>query len=255
MNALVVGTHKETLLEHLPDKFLIIDDGDLIEQISFPSRRKIVEFDVAKHFLNPLGRMNYVRAREFISILDAVFPEGESTLTKKGSNFVLLNALLSGPRSLDRLIGQNSKDSAQTDAYQKIQTLLLSPVLEHVLCRATNFSLSGIVVARLNRAELGDFDCFVLANFLISQYKGQVVVPDFDFYAAPHHVSLIRQNRLLAGVSVLERLPPILRTELLLMPVKYGHHCTADDAETLARYTGLAPGTNAYVDFIQKCIE
>lgn len=252
MNVLVVGTNKtNTILEHLPNSFLLIDDGEIIDAISFPKRRKVTRFDVTKHSFNPLKKIDHIRAREFVQILDAIFPEGENTLTKRNSNFVLLNALTSAKR-LDKLL-YPSRDPAQTDAYQKIQTLLMSPVLTRVLCRPTNFPMKGIVLARLNRAELGDFDCFVLANFLISQYKGQIVIPDFGFYSCPFHVSLIRQNRLIAGVNFLDETE--LRNPLLLIDEKIGQHCTDEDAKTLAGYSGLLPNTNAYTDFIQRRIE
>jgi hypothetical protein len=54
-----------------------------------------------------------------------------------------------------------------------------------------DFAFSGRdtkVFARLNRAELGDFDAFVFGTLLISQFKGQVIVPDFGFYGRESHV-------------------------------------------------------------------
>lgn len=259
MNALIVGTKKtDSILEHLPDSFLLIDDGPIIDayldEHPLPKDWKeisespsITLFDVEKDSFNPLTNINYRRAKEFISVLDAIFPEGENTLTKKTSNFQLLTALLSNPKRLDKLIRPNKENA---DAYQKIQTLLLSPVLERVLCRATSFPLKGIILARLNRAELGDFDCFVIANLLISQYKGQVVIPDFGFYACPFHTSLIRQDRLIAGVNFIDEAPK-LRNNLLLIEEKIGKHCTVEDAETLADFAGIRKSSVDYRDFIQ----
>lgn len=255
MNTLIVGRDKTPILSTLPDTFLLIDDGELIDQLELPPRRKVLEFDVAKHSFNPLRGINYFRAREIISILDAIFPEGDSTLTKKSSNFILLNALLEHPRRLDHLIYENTKDSAHTDAYQKIATLLLSPVLHNVLCRPTNVSFSGIILARLDRAKLGDFDCFVLANLLIQQYKGQIAVPAFDFYAAPHHTSLIRQKRLIAGVNFLDEVSPKMRNSLLLIKDKIASKTTAQDAEVLASYAGFGPTITGHSAFIEECIK
>lgn len=252
MNTLIVGTDKEEILQHLPNSFLLIDDGPLIDLLSLPKRRKVTRFDVTKHSFNPLKDIDYLRARTFINVLDAVFPEGANTLTKKISNFQILSALLSQPKSLETLI-PNRKEYA--DAYQKIQTLLLSPVLNRVLTKATNFPLTGILLTRLNRAELGDFDCFVLANLLIANYKGHIVVPDFDFYACPFHTSLIRQNRLTAGVTVLRRVPESVRDNLLLIDQKIVSHSNHEDAQTLASYAGLLPNTVAYNDFVQRSIE
>src|SRR5207237_837427 len=63
------------------------------------------------------------------------------------------------------------------------------------------FNPKSMIVARINRAELGDFDALVLGLFLMSHFKGQLVVPDLGFYGRDAHVSLVRQNRLIAGVS------------------------------------------------------
>lgn len=258
MNLLIVGTNKtETILDHLPDTFLLIDDGPIIDALTFPKRRKVTHFDVTKDSFNPLKDITYRKAKEFINVLDAVFPEGQNTLTKKASNFLLLNALLtnlSKPKKLNALIQPDVNDAARMDAYQKIQTLLFSPVLLSVLCRPNNFPLNGILLARLNRAELGDFDCFVLANLLIGQYKGQIIVPDFGFYACPFHVSLIRQNRLIAGINFFDEVPQ-LKNHLLLIDNKIGRHCTPADAEILAGFTDLTPHSNAYSDFIKTRIE
>jgi hypothetical protein len=207
MNSLIIGANKTPILEYASANFLLIDDGPLIDALKIRKRRKVVNFDVKEHHLNPLHKMGYMRAREFISIMDAVFPEGENTLTKKNANFVLLNALLDKPTYLDKLLYPDKKDPAKQDAYQKIQTLLLSPVLQSVLCKPTNVSLRGIVLARIDRAVLGDFDAFVLGSLLISQFKGQVILPDGGFYLREHHISLIRQERLVVGLNTLSEVP------------------------------------------------
>jgi hypothetical protein len=252
MNLLIVGTDKSEIIEHLPDTFLFIDDGPLLEKIP-PQKQRGTHLDLSKDAFNPLKDISYKRARDFISVLDAVFPEGESTLTKKASNFVLLKALLAHPKRLDKLIPHTrTQDPGVLDAYQKIQTLLLSPVLEKFLCNATNIPLDGILIAQLDRTVLSEFDCFVIANLLISNYPGQVVVPDFGFYGCKFHTALIRQKRLIAGVNFLDESP--LRNNLLLIEEKRARHCTADDAETLAGFTGKLPGTNEYNDFIQASV-
>lgn len=251
MNQLHVGTRKH--FNDIPVPFLLIDDGEVIDALDIPARRKATVLDFNKHSFNPLKDMTYRKAREFVAVLDAVFPEGESTLTKKTSNFVLLSALLGKPKRLDKLIRPSRNDPGQNDAWQKIQTLLLSPVLERVLCRPTNFSFDGIILARLNRAELGDFDCFVLANLLISQYKGQVVIPDFGFYGRPHHTALIRQNRLIAGINSFAEVPD-LRNDLLLIDGKIGSHCTVEDAETLAGYSGFLAQTDGWSTVVQNAL-
>jgi hypothetical protein len=234
-NALIIGADKSAILDSVgSSNFLMIHDGPLIDELTVPSRRKVTQFDVKKHHLDPLHKIDYRGAREFMSIIDAIFPEGDNTLTKKNANFVLLNALLERPTYLDKLLTPDKKDAARQDAYQKIQTLLLSPVLKSVLCAPTNFSLRGVVLARLDRAVLGDFDAFVLANLLISQYKGQVIIPDFGFYGRGHHISLIRQGRLVAGVTTLSEVPVALRQALLTIPDIRPNliHCTMCSARS-----------------------
>ena len=251
MNKLVVGTNKEPLFEDLPPRFLMIDDGALFDELTLPTRKEISlgapvveKFNVKRDHLNPLKGMSYKRARDFISVLDAVFPEGSNTLTRKNSNFVLLKALLDGAPFLDKLIPlPDPKDTGAVDAYQKIETLLLSPVLRAVLNRPTNVSLKGIVLAKLDRAELGDFDCFVLGNVLMSLYSGTVIVPDFGFYGREHHIGLIRQGRLMAGVNTLSEVSVTLRHALLGIEDRQGSGAIYDDAKTLALYAGLTPAT------------
>jgi hypothetical protein len=201
--------------------------------------------------------MDYKWAREFVSVIGAIFPEGENTLRKMDSRFVLLNALLEKddePRYLHKLLQPDKKDAAKQDAYQKIETILLSPVLRPVLCKPTNFSLKGIVVARLDRAVLGDFDAFVLASFLISQFQGQVIIPDFGFYGREHHTALIRQGRLVACVTTLSEVSPQLCQALLTIPKKIGSQATYEDAEVLAKDRGLVPHTIEHSDFIHEAM-
>jgi hypothetical protein len=101
--------------------------------------------------------------------------------------------------------------------------------------------LSGsTIVARLNRKEIGDDDARIIANILISQFKGQIVIEDFGFYVREHHAALIGEERLITGVYTLSELPDKLRDLAVLMP-KEGRGCTFEDAETLAKYAGLRP--------------
>jgi hypothetical protein len=255
MNALIVGAGKTPIFEYVGSSpFLFIDDGPLIDQLVIPERRKVTRFDVTKHHLNPLHGMDYRRAREFVSVINAVFPEGESTLTRKNADFVLLEALLEKPTYLNKLLTPDKKDPARQDAYQKIQTLLLSPVLSSVLCQPTNFPLRGIVLARLDRAVLGDFDAFVLGNLLISQFKGQVIVADGGFYLREHHISLIRQNRLVAGVTSFSEVSVKLKQALLTIPEKIASRTTSEDADTLVKYTGFIAHTVEHSDYLKEAM-
>jgi hypothetical protein len=68
-----------------------------------------------------------------------------------------------------------------------------------------------------NGAELGEHDAKILGSLLISQFKGQIIVPDFGFYARDFHASLIRENRLIAGVHSLSELDRKMQHLCLLM--------------------------------------
>jgi hypothetical protein len=94
----------------------------------------------------------------------------------------------------------------------------------------------------------------VLGLFLIGQYKEQVVVPHFGFYGRDARTSLIRENRLVAGVNTLAELPARLRQNVLLISDKTGSGATAEDAEALATYAGLVRGTNGFNAFVEGAI-
>jgi hypothetical protein len=60
-----------------------------------------------------------------------------------------------------------------------IGELLFTDVLRSVLCSENDFAFTGKntkVFARVNRAELGEFNALVLGLFLMAHFKGQVVV-------------------------------------------------------------------------------
>ena len=249
MSALIVGTGDTTelFLQRLPPSYLLIDDGTLADTIPFPKRRRITFLDFNKHSFNPLARIDYERASRFVDVIKQVFPGGENTLTKQNTGIIILQALLDSPRHLSTLI---QKDKETLDAYNKIQRLLLSPVLKRFLTKPTNFPLKGILVARMS--GLTDFDRFVIGNILIANYQGHIVVPDFGFYACPFHRSLT--DRLIAGVKFLDELSPALRRAALLIPDKTPCRTTTEDAETLADYAGIPRGINERQEFIQRAI-
>lgn len=253
---LILGTDKtDTLIAHLPERYLLIEDGKIADRLP---RRGIKRLDFEnRHHFNLLDDMDYQGARRFIDILDARFPEGADTLTRKASNHTILKALLRHrAATLDKLIWLPEKPTpGQIDAYQKIETLLFSPVLKRALLRPINFPMDGKLVARLDRATLGDFDCFILGNLLMALYQGHIVVPDFGFYGRPHHIQLMRQNRLIAGLNSLSEIKsPELRDALLLMDEKIACHCLPKDAEELAQYTGFLKDTVGYSDFIAAAV-
>ena len=252
MNTLIVGSDRQPILRYIPnDNFLLIDDGPICEAVA-ASGRTVRVFDVENCSFNPLKDIDYRRAREFAATLFGADPGGDTTLTVRNGKRALTKLALKGFERLDRITGDR-KDPATAEALGTIDNVLLSPVLERVLNRPSNFSPEGTIIARLDRAALGDFDCFVLANLLVSLYPGQVVIPDFGFYACGFHTTLIRQRRLIAGITSFDEVPR-LRNQLLQIPDKIASCCTPDDAAVLARYAGIVPNSNAWNDFIETSI-
>ncbi len=214
-------------------------------------------FDPLKHAFNPLQHLDYRKAREIADILYTVAPQGENTLTVRNGKRALLRLLMESPARLDKVKAPRGLDKKEeevaSEALAAIGDVLVSPVLKRVLCNATNFSFNprSTILARINRAELGDFDALVLGLFLMAHFKGQVVVPDFGFYGRAAHTRLIREGRLVAGVNVLSELPATLRQSVLLIKDKQAGGATMEDADTLAMYAGLVARTEGYNEFVQ----
>lgn len=250
MNALIVGANKSDFSSLLPERFLLIDDGEISDALTFPSEFRVERLDLSKHHYNPLKGIDYRRARQLSETIYAAAPQGENTLTVRNGKRALTRLLLdcsSNPSArLDKL-HRNARDPFITEANATVDDLLLSPVVrQFVATKATNFHLDGIVLAKLDRRVLSDIDAFFIGNLLISAYQGQIVVPDFGFYACLFHVSLIRQDRLIAGVNFLDE-APAMRNVLLGIKDKRGAACTAEDAETLASYCSkFARGTEGF---------
>lgn len=259
MNALFVGKNSSDLsdiVRELSEPFLYINDT--VDGIPLPARTKVTRLDISKDSFNPLQDIDYRRARNFAEIVYAASPQGQNTLTVRNGKRALAKLILNAGW-LDRL-KHNSKDPDITEANNAVDDILFSPVLKHFLCnpaRTTNFSLEGIVLVQLDRATLTDFDAFLMGNLLIAAYQGQIVVPDFGFYACPFHTSLVRQERLIAGVQFLDQVP-FIKDTLLLMDRKEARTSTVKDAKTLASFAGLRPdplrANNDYEDFIDASI-
>jgi hypothetical protein len=239
MNQLFVGLTKQV---DPPQRGLFIHDD-----VPDISRARI--FDPTQHSFNPLKDIDYRKARALAEVLYTAYPQGDSTLTVRNGKRALLKALLSATR-LDKIEGDPEVEGM-------IDDLLQSPVLKRVLCNTTNqfsFNPNSLILARINRAELGDFDALILGLFLIGHFKGQVVVPDGGFYLRDTHLSLIREERLIAGVNFLSELTPKLRNSVLLIEDKIASGTTLDDAGTLADYARVPRGTNAFNSFVDQAM-
>ncbi len=132
-------------------------------------------FDPTIHSFNPLQQLTYRGANELVEIFDALFSRGDSTLTKDTGLDFIAEALDQAPASLDTLIPVPDRKSSTGHvwAYGKVRRLMRSPVLSRMLCTPTNFSFNprSTILARVNRAELGDFDALAIGLFLMAHYK------------------------------------------------------------------------------------
>ncbi|HEY1747798.1 MAG TPA: hypothetical protein VGG11_13685 [Xanthobacteraceae bacterium] len=246
-NKLLIGlTDKTECLLETDRPFLWIDDDP-------PEVSRGTYFDPSEHSFNPLEDIDYRKARDIAALLYSLSPEGENTLTVRNGRRALARLLLAASR-LDRIKAASDDDK---DAVAMVDDVLFSPVLKRIFCGKPNFDFSPTktILTRVNRAELGDFDALILGNFLIGQYQGQVILPDGGFYLRPLHASLIRQNRLIAGVRHLAELHPKLRDTLLLAAQRTPMGCLYEDAEQLALLDGLQPSTVGFSDYVQKAME
>jgi hypothetical protein len=249
MNRIYIGT---TPVEPPKGGYLFIHD-------EVPDLHRARVFDPTTDSFNPLKDIDYRKASELVEIFDSLFSRGDSTLTKDTGLDFIAEALDGTPTTLDELIEKPDKKSPPGHiwAYGKIQRLMRSPVLRHMLCTPTNFSFkpNSSILARVNRAELGDFDALAIGLFLMAQFKGQIVVPDFGFYGRETHVSLIRENRLVAGVRFLDELPKHLRRSVLLIKDKVVAGALYDDVLLLAKHEGLQPDPLRQDNALQRFIE
>jgi hypothetical protein len=231
-NKLFVGVSSKVELPK--GGYLFISDD--VPEVSRPR-----VFDPLKHSFNPFADLTYRKAREIADILYTVYPQGENTLTVRNGKRALLKMLMDGPDRLDKLPRDFGKtDLGPLEALATVDDVRVSPVLRRVLCNPTNFSFkpNSKILARLDRAELGEFDCLLLGLLLMAHFKGQVVVKEGGSYLRDMHVSLIRENRVVAGINFLDELPVKLRRAALLIDDKIPNGATLEDAETLAEYAG-----------------
>ena len=233
-NKLYIGFTK--IVELPKGGFLLIDN----EARKAPRARI---FDPTKHSFNPLKGIDYRKAREIAEILYTASPQGENTLTVRNGKRALLRMLLEGHERLDKLPPAEKGDAGALEAMETIGDVLVSPVLRRVLCNPTNFSFkpNSRIFARINRAELGEFDALALGLLLMAQFQGQVIIPDGGFYLRDAHASLIRQDRLIVGVNSLNEMPVKLRQMALLIRERVPSGALYEDAVTLAYHAGLRP--------------
>jgi hypothetical protein len=242
MNFLQIGFAAKTF-QYEPGSLIIADDPVLEEGAKV--------YDPAEHGLNALP-LKYREAREFAA---GAYPD-KDLMTYRNGRRALTRLTMNADR-LDRLHYRRSDDDKEAKGV--VEDMLLSPLLRRMLREPFPRWLhaGSTIMARINRKEIGDDDARIIANTLISQFKGQIVIEDFGFYAREHHAALIREERLIAGVYTLSELPDKLRDRAMLMP-KIGKGCTYEDAAELAKYEGLRPDPtrekNPYNEFIDEAM-
>jgi hypothetical protein len=137
----------------------------IVDDVPEVSRARV--FDPLKHSFNPLKAIRHRKAREIADILYTVSPQGENTLTVRNGKRALLKMLLEGPKALDKLPRDYSKtDVGPLEVFATVDDILVSPVLRRALGNPTNFSFNpnSKILARIDRAELGDFDSLFSAS-------------------------------------------------------------------------------------------
>jgi hypothetical protein len=222
-------------------------------------------FDVTLHGINLFKELNYRTSEAIVNNIDALFPRGDGTLTKDTGLEFIAECLEDRPRSFDRLIPKPDKKSTPGHiwAYNRIRRILRSPVLNRVLSSGVHnkfaFRDDAVVVARINPAELTSFDARALIYFLITVYKGQLVIADFR-YAHDMHVDLLLEDRLVFSLRSLSQIKKqeLFHDETLLISDIEAHGVLYKDAVVLAEQKGLRPDPdhtlngNPYNDFIDE---
>ena len=235
---LLIGHADKTreAIANAPSSFLLIADDTSLFEEHFP-RAKV--FDVHQHSFNPLRGIDDIRAREFA---EALYPD-KDLMTYRNGKRALTRMFLEASR-LDKLPA--IKHSGYDDAKETVDDLLLSPIARRVLCNPTNFSFKGVVLARLNRAELGDYLCKLFSVLLIGQVKRHVIVLDGGYHLRDFHTSLVWQERLTVGLRNLSDVSDTLKDALLTIKDKRIYRTSRRDAEELIIYTKHTEPRNLY---------
>ena len=141
----------------------------------------------------------------------------------------------------------NGWDARQSQAaiaplLNKVGTLLMSPAIRNIVGQPhSTFSLTKkyIVIANLDRNEIGDLTARLLGGLLIARSSGHVYINDFPFFASEHFASLFPQERFSVSLSFLDEVPPKLQQSLLSIEDKVALQTSPSDAERLMFYLGI----------------
>lgn len=255
----------------LPKCGCLLIDSKVLE---IPDHRHPRIFDPLEDHFNPFVDIDYRKCCDILDTFDAIFDKaGATTLTKEAGLEYIADILFDpehperSPKNFIELlerIGEPDKKSLPGHiwAYSKVRRILRSPILRDVFCERPNFTFKrgSVNQARIDRAELGPFDANVLGLFLIAQFKGQIVIPHYAPYARPMHISLIEENRLIAGVRTLSQLKERSQElhDIVLTVETIPRQCNYADAVTLAENAGERPDplrqNNDYDDYINEAM-
>ncbi len=216
----------------------------------------------------------YRVAKDICAVFDVVFPEGPSTLTRRRSSTLLLNALLvimEAPRpnflSVPRFLSDNTyrtellrqctnpvvlefwkkdfldwRDDDTLPLKAKCNELFASPLVRNILGQQhSTFSLEPgrVVLVNLSRARLGDATAFLLACLILSRTQGYVYLTDTGFLGSDALASALQEERFTIVCRYLDELPTKLRQAALSIGEKIVFRSTKEDAERLAPYLQL----------------
>jgi hypothetical protein len=151
------------------------------------------------------------------------------------------------PRCKDPVVTKNwdiingwdarQRQAALAPLQNKIGTLLMSPMIRNIVGqRETTFSKASVIIANLDRANLGDTTAKLLGGLLIARSKGNVVITDYGFFGTPLPLP---QDRFTVSLDFLDQLSPILKQSVLGIEDKYVFKTNKRDAEELSFYVGL----------------
>jgi hypothetical protein len=145
-------------------------------------------FDPKKDSFNPLAQLDYRSASDFVDIIDSIFSRDENTLTKDTGLDFLPSASIEAQIAwaAHTAAGERRYDGSYMGAREDWTHTALAGLAARVVQtedkRPQSPASRKEIFARLNRAELGDFDARVLGPFLMANFKGQIVVEDLGFY-------------------------------------------------------------------------
>jgi hypothetical protein len=226
---------------------------NVLENVSADGRQQLTE-NICAYFeaMWPNGwgaQSNYILANCIRILLDTPNSTllGVLKLLTDKSYRTQCTANCSDPVVLKNWQVINGWDTRQSQAaiaplLNKIGTLLMSPTIRNIVGQPrSTFSLSGrnIVIANLDRSEVGDLTARLLGGLLIARSVGHVYINDFPFFASDHFATLLPQERFSISLSFLDEVAPKLQQSLLSIEDKVALKTSPKDAERLMFYLGI----------------